>query len=232
MKRTGVVFVMLFCLALAGLTGVAGGAIAAAGPSSVDAGACPSMNAQVTGAANAVVEFSSAHPNGVHLKGTAIHSPGHFYELLQPVVLKLQGNTISVSKGSIFKLTCYRRSRTSRPMPAVDLMRGSLKITTAVANDPAGILTEEGLFDPRLGGKLVYTVNRSLTKRGALTLLQKMTWLAGFRDQPMGTTTVASAGIVGVTPYVGANPGSCRYVHGARLTTTSGYGVGTATYRK
>ena len=229
MKRTGVVFVMLVFLALAGLTAVAGAAIAA-GPSSV-AAACPPMTAEVKGAPNAVVEFSRTHPNGVHLEGTAIHSPGHFYELLQPVQLRLKGNAISVSKGSIFKLTCYARSKTSRKLPAIDLMRGSLKITS-VESDPAGVITEEGLFDPRLDGPLVYTVQRTLAKRATLTLLQKMTWFAGFSDQPMGTTTVASAGIVGVTPYVGAKPGSCRYVHGARLTTTSGYGVGTATYRQ
>ena len=230
MKRTGVVLVVLVSLAFAGFAALAGGATGAVRPSSVDAGACPSMSAQVTGAPSAVVEYSATQPNGVHLKGTAIHSPGHFYELLQPVELELQGNTISVSKGSIFKLTCYKRSRTSRPLPAVNLMRGSLKIRT-VEKDPAGILTEEGLFDPRLAGTLAYTVKRTLTKRGPLTLLQKMTWLAGFSDQPTGTTTVASAGIVGVTPYVGPKPGSCRYVHGARLTTTSGYGIGTATYR-
>ena len=217
-------------LAFAGLAALAGGATAAARPSSVAAGACPALSAQVTGASGAVLDYSAAQPKGVPLEGATIRSPGHFYELLQPVELELKGNTISVSKGSIFKLRCYRRSATSRALPGLDLLRGSLRITT-VAEDPAGILTEEGLFDPRVDGTLVYTVQRTLTKRGALTLLQKMTWFAGFRDQPVGTTTVASAGIVGVTPYVGAKPGSCRYVHGARLTTTSRYGVGTATYR-
>jgi hypothetical protein len=188
------------------------------------------MSAKVTGASAAVIEYSQAQPEGVHLKGTTIHSPGHFYELLRPVVLQLKGNKISVSKGSIFKLRCYRHSRTSRPLPGVDLMRGSLKIKSVEA-DPAGILTEEGLFDPRNTANLAYAVKRILTTHGELTLLKKMTWFAGFGNQPVGTTTVASAGIVGVTPYVGLSPGSCRYVHGARLTTTRGYGVGTAAYR-
>jgi hypothetical protein len=230
-KRTGVVFVVLVSLALAGLAALAAGAAAATRASSVRAAECPPMSAKVTGGgATGVVEYSQAQPEGVHLKGTTIHSPGHFYELMRPVVLHLKGNTISVSKGSIFKLRCYRHSRTSRPLPGVDLMRGSLKIKSVEA-DPAGILTEEGLFDPRNTAKLDYAVKRTMTKRGELTLVQKMTWFASFGNQPMGTNTVASAGIVGVTPYVGARPGSCRYVHGARLTTTRGYGVGTAAYR-
>jgi hypothetical protein len=95
------------------LVALAGSATAAARPSTVESGACPSMTAQVTGAPTAVVEYSSARPNGVQLEGTTIHSPGHFYELLQPVELELQGNMISVSKGSIFKLTCYKRCRPS-----------------------------------------------------------------------------------------------------------------------
>ena len=60
---------------------------------------------------------------------------------------------------------------------------------------------------------------------------QLISWFAFFPDQPQGTTTITAPTHVGVTPYVGPKPGSCRHVHGARLTTTTQYGVGSASYR-
>ena len=61
-------------------------------------------------------------------------------------------------------------------------------------------------------------------------------WFAGMYPR-LGTTIVEArkAGpIVGVTPYVGQNPGSCRYVHGYRGKSTGhdskGYTKGTAFY--
>lgn len=214
---------------LAGLIALLAGAADAR--SSTDAeGGCKPFTAQITSDPSVVLDYSSAQPEGAPLEGDTIRRPGHFYELQGAVELRLNGNIVWASKGSILKLTCYRRTRTGRDYPAVGLLRGSLKLKTS-ASDPAGVLTEEGLFDPRLAPTLLFTVKRTLTRRGDVTMEQKLTWFANFGDQPMGTTVVSSRGIVGVTPFVGSQPGSCRYIHGARLTTTSGYGRGTATYR-
>lgn len=216
-------------VALVALVALLAAAAAAARPA-VAAAACPAYTAEVVSDPAAVVDYSAAHPEGVPLKGTLIRRPGHFYELLKDAQLRFRGNVIWATKGSILKLGCYARSKGSRSLPAVDLLRGSLKLQT-VQGDPAGVLSEEGLFDPRTDETITFTIKRTLTKRGELTLEQRLKWFANFADQPMGTTTVSSATVMGVTPYVGANPGSCRYVRGATLTTTGGYGKGKASYR-
>ena len=206
------------------------GVTAHARPSAGSAPTCPPASAEVTKGAAGIVEYSPGHEDGAPLHGTSLTYPQRFYRLNAAVELRFRGNTIWASKGSILKLNCYRTSRTGRPLPAVNLLRGSLKIKSP-GDHPAGVITEEGLFDPRLPGELVYTMTRVLTKPGEVTMPQLVSWFASFPDQPKGTTTVASAKTVGVTPYVGEKPGTCRYVHGARLTTTKHYGVGSATYR-
>lgn len=192
--------------------------------------ACPAFTAEIASDPTAVLDFTSAHPDGIPLKGTTIRRPGHFYELLKDAQIRFKGNVVWATKGSILKLACYARSKGSRPLPAVDLLRGSLKLQT-VKGDPAGVITEEGLFDPRRDETITFTLKRALAKSGQVTLEQRLKWFANFFDQPMGTTTVSSATVMGVTPYVGEKPGSCRYVRGATLTTTKGYGKGKASYR-
>jgi hypothetical protein len=54
-------------------------------------------------------------------------------------------------------------------------------------------------------------------------------WFGGLFTQRYGTSVAEarrSGPIVGVTPYVGARSGSCRYVHGARLRSTGVDGRG------
>jgi hypothetical protein len=221
---------MRLLLVSVGLLALVLGATAQARPTASAAPTCPPASAEVTKGAAGVVEYSPAHSDGAPLRGKSLTYPQRFYRLNAAVELSLRGNTIWASKGSILRLGCYRLSRTGRPLPAVNLLRGSLKVKST-GEHPAGVTTEEGLFDPRVTGELVYTVKRNLTKPGEVTMQQLVSWFAFFPDQPKGTTTVVSAKPVGVTPYVGPKPGTCRYVHGARLTTTTRYGVGTATYR-
>ena len=227
---TGCPIVRALVLGSVGLLALVSGVTAHARPSAGSAPPCPTASAEVTKGAAGVVEYSPAHPDGGPLHGTSLTYPKRFYRLDAAVELSIRGNVIWASKGSILKLGCYRRSRTDRPLPAVDLLRGSLKIKSP-GEHPAGVITEEGLFDPRLTGELVYEVKRNLTKPGEVTMPQLVSWFASFNDQPTGTTTVASGKTVGVTPYVGSRPGNCRYVRHARLTTTTKYGVGSATYQ-
>jgi hypothetical protein len=195
---------------------------ALARPAAAHAGGCQPLTARITSDPTAVIDYSSAQPEGGQLSGATIRRPGHFYEFMNAVEFRIKGNIVAASKGTILKLSCYRRTRTGRDFPGVNLLRGSLEITSARTN-PVGIVSEEGLFDPRLAP--------TLTNRAEVTTAQKIKWFANFGDQPMGTTIATSSGIVGVTPTVGPRRGSCRYIHFARLTTTGGYGRGTATYR-
>ena len=212
------------------LLALVSGVTAHARPSAGSAPTCPPASAEVTKGAAGVVEYAPGHEDGAPLHGRSLTYPQRFYRLSAAVQLRFRGNTIWASKGSILKLGCYRISRAGRPLPAVNLLRGALKVSSK-GEHPAGVITEEGLFDPRVTSELVYTVKRDLTKPGELTMKQLISWFAFFPDQPKGTTTVASAKPVGVTPYVGEKAGTCRYVHGARLTTTTRYGGGSATYR-
>jgi hypothetical protein len=212
------------------LLALAFGASAEARHSAGQAPACPPASAEIVKGAAGVVEYSPGHEDGAPLHGKSLTYPQRFYRLNADVELRFRGNSIQASKGSILKLGCYRISRTSRPLPAVNLLLGALKVSST-GEHPAGVITEEGLFDPRVTKELVYTVKRQLTKPGEVTMKQLISWFAFFPDQPKGTTTVSSPKPIGVTPYVGEKAGSCRYVHGARLTTTTRYGVGTATYR-
>ena len=132
---------------------------------------CPPASAEVTKGAAGIVEYSPGHEDGAPLHGTSLTYPQRFYRLNAAVELRFRGNTIWASKGSILKLNCYRTSRTGRPLPAVNLLRGSLKIKSP-GDHPAGVITEEGLFDPRLPGELVYTMTRVLTKPGEVTMPQ------------------------------------------------------------
>lgn len=95
------------------------------------------------------------------------------------------------------------------------------------------MISEEGLFDPRSTADRQFRVARTLTSKRPLTLEDKLAWFANTSGQPTGTTRASSqtaGAIVGVTPYVGKDPGRCRYVKSAKLTTVGRYGKGSATY--
>jgi hypothetical protein len=170
-------------------------------------------------------------------EGTAVADgkvrfPGHFYEATSEVVLRVKGNRLTIARGSTFKLSCYGRSRTAPLWPAVMLLQGSVTLTTAKAR-PAGVTTEEGLYDPRTVTAMRYRVSRTLSSKSSPTFEEKLRWFGDQSNQPTGTTKVRSMSrgvIVGVTPYVGKGKGRCRYVRSARLTTKGSYGNGTARF--
>jgi hypothetical protein len=194
------------------------------------AASCPKLSASVD--SGTVVDYSQAQPDGAAPTDGKLRFPGHYFEATSILVLTLRDNTINVAKGTIFKLTCYGTAKGAPLWPAVDVLVGSVRLAT-VKRHPAGVITEEGLFDPRGRQDMRFYVNRMLTS--TLTEKGKMRWFARASSQPTGTTTVESRDkdvIVGVTPYVGSRPGRCRYVKSARLTTEGRYGNGSASYVK
>ena len=213
-------------------------------PSTARAAQCPKLAADVDDPA-AVLDYDvseAAHTGqpleGGELEGGKVRFPGHFYEAIDDVVVTARGNTYSISKGATFKFGCYGRSPSDRNLkPALALLHGTAVVKTA-AGAPGGVLTMEALADPREDATMTYRVKRTLTKKGELTLDDRLAWFGDTISQPRGTTRVKAAKsgpIVGVTPYVGPRSGTCRYVHGARLTSTGvdskGYTKGTSSFR-
>ena len=205
-------------------------------PAAAQAKPCPKIVTSPDDPA-AVVDHHQEQVEGGALEGGKIRFPGHFYEATAEIVVKVRGNTYWIEEGSTFKFSCYGSSASDKRLkPALDLLEGSVKVKT-VSGRPGGVMTPEGLYDPRKDSTMVFTVKRTLTSDAELTLDDMMAWFANLRTQRLGTTTVTapkSGPIVGVTPYVGQNSGSCRYVHGARLTSTGydskGFTKGRATY--
>lgn len=192
---------------------------------------CPKISAPLTGDKAGITDFNQDQPEGGKLEGDRIRFPGHFYKTTEAIKIVVRGNSYVVGPDSIFKFSCYGRSKADKKLkPALDLLRGSVKVKTSAAA-PGGVITEEGLYDPREDPTITYTVTRALSMMGEPSLEDILEWFTSQADQPTGTTNVASTGsTVGVTPYVGSRPGSCRYVHRARLTTKGRYGRGTARY--
>lgn len=210
---------LLGVLALAGP--VASPAVAAGG----GGGGCPAYGPEVIfGAAGIVDHALSDGAEGAPLEGRRLKSRGHFYEATADAQLDVLGNRARITKGTIFKFGCYSASRTSPRYPAVVLLRGRVAAST-VGSEPLGVVTNEGLMDPRQDKTMNYRIDRR-TKKANLDLADKLMWVGNIFGQPIGTTTVrsTSGAIVGVTPYVGEGPGRCRYVHRARLTSTGGKG--------
>ena len=194
---------------------------------------CPKVSADVD-KPGAVVDFHDGAREGEVPEGGKIRYPGHFFDATDDIVVTASGNTYRIAKGSTFKFSCYGASiKDPYRGPALMLLTGAVKVTTG-QKTPGGVITEEGLFDPRTDPTMVFTVSRKLARKH-LDIEGKMAWFANYRSQPHGTTKVKAAKsgpIVGVTPYVGKNPGSCRYVHGARLTTKNDSGKGTSSFTK
>jgi hypothetical protein len=205
-------------------------------PSAAHASGCPKLAATVDDPA-AIVDHNSKAPDGEAPAGGKLRYPGHFFDATADVVVKVRGNTYRVSEGATFQFSCYAKSKADRhPKPSLDLLQGDVDAETGAAH-PGAVLTHEALLDPRRDPTMRFSVSRELTSDDELTLTDKMKWFANVVTQRLGTTvmtTKKSGPIVGVTPYVGPRSGSCRYVHGARLTSkghdSKGYSIGTATY--
>ena len=216
------------------LAAVLGAALLA--PSAAHAKPCPKLTATVDDPA-AIVDYNQKSPDGGAPTGGKLRYPGHFFDATDDVVVKVKGNTYSVSGGSTFKFSCYGKSKADRHLkPSLDLLRGEVDVKSGAA-DPGAVLTHEGLFDPRNDPTMTFTIRRTLTSDAELTVADRMNWFANFLSQRLGTTVAEarkSGPIVGVTPYVGPRRGSCRYVHAARLKSkghdSKGYTTGTAFY--
>jgi hypothetical protein len=209
-------------------------------PASAHAATCTREATVTSGAAN-VVHYSAAdlqagETEGKVLSGDTIKRRDGFYKSTGAVKLSYAGNTYRIENGAIFKLGCYGRSvKQGAILPAVELLKGEVQAKTA-QKKPGGIVTTEALLDPRDDETMEFQVTRTLASGNEPTLDQISRWFADTISQPKGTTRATTDGkpIIGVTPYVGPRRGSCRYVHGAKLTSTGttrkGYFTGTASY--
>ena len=199
--------------------------------------ACPKMTGEVD-EPEAVLDFSAdSELVGGPLEGGKVHFPGHFYEATGAIVLEVLGNEYSISKGAVFKLTCYGSSAADKNLkPALMLMHGKVRVKTG-AKKPGGVVTPEGLIDPRTDPTMTFSVERKIRTKADLDAI--LDWFAENTSQPKGTTKAKApkgGPIIGVTPYVGPRSGTCRYVHAARLTlkgfNSKGYSTGTSSFTK
>ncbi len=160
-----------------------------------------------------------------------------YFQATSKVVLDYGGNTYTIADDTIFMLACYGRTlKTGMTLPSLDMLTGEMKVRTG-AKTPGGITTAEGLFDPRVDHTMTFEARRTLHRDGDdPTPDQLRGWYLSSSTAPFGRTEVRTGGkpIVGVTPTVGPNRFSCRYVHGATLTSkgrSKGLLTGSATYR-
>ena len=157
----------------------------------------------------------------------------HFYELHHVHVRISYGGATEVLSGNAIVLLSCAGIAAGDPLdvPNIVMLRGT-DVVHATHAVPATVSTEEGLFGPVPGSAaMVFQVHRSLTD-SQLTLEEAIAWYQGYNNQPTGTSaTKTESGLkVNVTPYVGPDPGSCRHVDHATLTTTKTFGHGTAVY--
>jgi hypothetical protein len=176
--------------------------------------------------------YGQEAPTGEKWKGETLKRE-HFYELHHVHVrLSFGGATEVLSGNAIVLLGCSGVSAGSpEDIPNLVVLTGTIVVHATHAT-PATVSTEEGLFGPVPGSAaMVYKVHRSLTD-SALTLEEALAWYSNNQFQPTGTTkTRTKSGLkVNVTPYVGTDPGTCRQVDHAVLTTKKSYGNGTAVY--
>ena len=88
--------------------------------------------------------------------------PGHFFDATDDIVVKVKGNRYAIEQGSTFKFSCYGTSRADRKLkPTVDLLVGTVEVKTGPA--PRGVVTLDGLFDPRKDKTMAFSVERTLT---------------------------------------------------------------------
>jgi hypothetical protein len=196
-------------------------------------GNCRSASAQVTDGAANVRNYGPDAPSGAPLQGDRLRFPKHFYDVEGGAAsIRYGSNAYDVKPGTVFKLGCYGPAKGAALRPALDLLVGSVHVTTGAVK-PGGVFDEEGLYNPVPGGtqQMGYTVTRTLARQG-LQFGDVVKWFADYANQPTGTTraTVDGKDPLNVTPYVGARRGQCRHAHGARLSTRGSYGHGTATY--
>jgi hypothetical protein len=171
-------------------------------------------------------------PTGAKWHGDTMRR-NHFYELHHVRVKVNYGGATEILGGNaVVKLTCAGvAAGDPLDVPNLDMLRGT-DVVHATHATPATVSTEEGLFGPVPGSAaMVFRVQRTLADDN-LTLEAALAWYGDYENQPTGTTTTKTKSElqVNVTPYVGKDPGTCRHVDHAKLTTTTSYGHGTAVY--
>jgi hypothetical protein len=196
-------------------------------------GDCRSASAQVLAGAENVRNYGPDAPAGAPLAGDGLRFPKHFYEVDGGATsIRYGSNTYDVQPHAIFKLGCYGPYKGAPLRPALDLLVGSVHVSTG-ARKAGGVIDEEGLYNPVPGGPqaMGYTITRVLRSE-SLQFQDVIRWFADYADQPAGTTRAKADGKdpLNVTPYVGSRPGQCRHAHGARLTTKRTFGHGSASY--
>ena len=167
--------------------------------------------------------------------GDTIRRRSGIYRAQSRVKLDYADNAYTISAGTIFKLVCYGRSvKAGLTLPSVHMLKGQIKVKTA-AGKPGGVVTTEGLIDPRQDSTMTFEVARELSSGKEPNMEQIFNWFAGYISAPLGSTRTSTENKadLGVTPYVGSKPGTCRYVQRAKLTSSGrkkGYFTGSATY--
>lgn len=228
--------------AFATLSLVVGFLVAIAGPAHATGWVCANkatvqkvvdVTSQRTGE---IVRYGAGAPMGApwtpHGTDDALQR-NHYYELRGvDVTVNFGGVLESLSSNAIVALACSGVAA-GHPLnvPSLEMLRGSVDVHTT-KSVPASVSTEEGLFAPVPGSAATaFRVQRVLAN-SKVTVYQELMWLGGYDNQPSGTTrtNTLTALKLNVTPYVGADPGTCRHVDSAVLTTTTSGGHGTAIY--
>ncbi len=170
----------------------------------------------------------------VRFAGTRLTRGVHFYELYnKTIVLSFGKNTYTLGGNAVFDLSCSGEAAGDRAiMPSISMVRGTAIVKTTRAVE-GSIFTEENLVGPIPNSAATkYKVVRKLKQTTTLTMQQKINWFEDLYRQPTGSSTskTLTSIRVNVTPNVGPRRGSCRRVHSAVLTTTTGFGHGSAVY--
>jgi hypothetical protein len=150
--------------------------------------------------------------------------PGHVYQLgSAKATVRFEGVRFSIKARSVFSLGCFGQVVGGPLMPSLHLQSGSVRMSDTVRN-PGGVDTTEALAGPVLhySHRLTFRVSRRLSRHSELTEKGMFFDARGFLEAPLGRTTVVTdgAGYTNITPYVGADPGTCRHAASAELVTT------------
>lgn len=202
--------------------GVLAPAAASAAPSACHGSAKISARAGVidhnfTAAPDAQGSFASP------LAASTLHR-GHAYQLGRSrATVTFESVRFEVKARSVFSLGCFGQVVGGPLLPSLHLQSGSVRVSGSVSH-PGGVDTTEALANPVLGYKhrLAFTVIRKLATPSQLTEAGMFFDARGFLEAPLGTSTVRTngAGYTNITPYVGANPGTCRHADSAVLKST------------
>ena len=155
-----------------------------------------------------------------------------YYYVAKASKLSYQKATYSLTKGSVFTLTCFGSGSGVAKYPSLALKMGKVTMASK-SGKPGGVMTNEGLYDPYGYRDITFTVSR--TVKGGNPTLQEVLDGSPYLFN-LGTSKVRKtkgSAFINVTPYVGKRIGTCRQSKGYTGISKSmknGYLVGTAKY--